>query len=115
MIEVTEISETDNKLIDELKYKIQVSVSEIAEVGGQLIDDAIFGHIQRIATEEGMKLDVKLNRNFIIEALTNRYENTVKHGKWISHEGYEECNLCHRKVTFPYNYCPNCGARMDGE
>lgn len=39
----------------------------------------------------------------------------VKHGKWISHEGYEECNLCHRKVTFPYNYCPNCGARMDGE
>lgn len=38
----------------------------------------------------------------------------VVHGRWISHEGYEECHLCHRKAMFPHNYCPHCGAKMDG-
>ncbi len=38
----------------------------------------------------------------------------VVHGEWISHEGYEECNICHHKAMFEHNYCPNCGSRMDG-
>lgn len=38
----------------------------------------------------------------------------AKHGEWISHEGYEECGECHTKAIYPHNYCPNCGARMDG-
>lgn len=54
----------------------------------------------------------------------------VKHGKWINVRGvyfntYRECNLCHH-VTDDYvinedrccfdapYYCPNCGAKMDG-
>lgn len=39
----------------------------------------------------------------------------VVHGEWIGHEGYEECNICHHKAMFEHNYCPNCGAKMDGE
>jgi hypothetical protein len=39
----------------------------------------------------------------------------VKHGRWISHEGYEECDLCHTKSVYAHNYCPNCGAKMDGD
>jgi hypothetical protein len=39
----------------------------------------------------------------------------VKHGRWISHEGYEECDRCHAKAIYPHNFCPNCGARMDGD
>lgn len=35
-------------------------------------------------------------------------------GEWIEHEGYDECNLCHVYTTFGSNYCPNCGAKMDG-
>lgn len=38
----------------------------------------------------------------------------VKHGKWMLHEGYDECNLCHAKTIYGYIYCPNCGAKMDG-
>ena len=39
----------------------------------------------------------------------------VRHGRWISHEGYDECGLCHGKSIFSYNYCQNCGAKMDLE
>ena len=48
----------------------------------------------------------------------------VVHGKWLKPE-YEYhvgiCSLCGcvpLKPAFrstPYNYCPNCGAKMDGE
>lgn len=39
----------------------------------------------------------------------------VRHGEWIGHEGYEECNNCHHKALFCHKYCPNCGAKMDGK
>jgi hypothetical protein len=39
----------------------------------------------------------------------------VKHGRWISHEGYEECDICHTKAIYSHNFCPNCGAKMDGD
>ena len=37
------------------------------------------------------------------------------YGRWISHAGYDECNLCHTKTVYGSNYCPNCGAKMDLE
>ena len=39
----------------------------------------------------------------------------VWHGRWIKHEGYDECSECHAKSIFGYNYCHNCGASMTGE
>ena len=39
----------------------------------------------------------------------------VRHARWIKHEVYDECEACRAKVTFGYNYCPNCGALMDGK
>lgn len=67
------------------------------------------------------------------DAITNRLNNLssvdavpVRHGRWITHElqinGYAhatcECTACgsSRPTTlFPLNYCPNCGAKMDGK
>lgn len=37
----------------------------------------------------------------------------VRHARWIKHEGYDECEACHVKAIYGYNYCPNCGSRMD--
>jgi Zn finger protein HypA/HybF involved in hydrogenase expression len=42
----------------------------------------------------------------------------VKHGEWISEcEPHYECSECHHWFhLYQYmNYCPNCGARMDGK
>lgn len=44
----------------------------------------------------------------------------VRHGRWVVEEkdfGFAPCSLCgeiHEVDAEPINYCPNCGAKMDG-
>ena len=42
----------------------------------------------------------------------------VRHGRWIaSHDEFCACSICKYPVYVvcnQTNYCPNCGARMDG-
>ena len=50
---------------------------------------------------------------------------TVRHGRWIYHpddlfpgDSTQECSCCHEEeylTLYNENYCPNCGAKMDGE
>lgn len=41
----------------------------------------------------------------------------VKHGRWeettTEDPCYYRCSECGRQTDDEYNYCPNCGARMD--
>lgn len=42
----------------------------------------------------------------------------VRHGKWKPYlkEGLTvKCSECGSRFDRPWNYCPHCGARMDGE
>lgn len=40
----------------------------------------------------------------------------VKHGRWIEDSGNIACSICHTIwLHRRTNYCPNCGAKMDGE
>ena len=48
----------------------------------------------------------------------------VVHGRWRIETDEEEprpmfklvvCSVCEEKANHPYNYCPNCGAKMDLE
>lgn len=36
-------------------------------------------------------------------------------GRWIEFDGEVfDCSVCHEiHVAYPYNYCPNCGAKME--
>ena len=45
-----------------------------------------------------------------------------RHGKWLDGYGFAGnyydcfvCNQCKKESMAKTNYCPNCGARMDGE
>ena len=66
-----------------------------------------------------IRLTYEINNAPTVEAVP------VKHGKWLKaygdHEAfgirpfYRYCSCCNESTAFPYNYCPNCGARMDAE
>ncbi|MCI8332629.1 MAG: hypothetical protein HFE78_07375 [Clostridiales bacterium] len=53
----------------------------------------------------------------------SKYVDEIKRGYWISTgTGYNwcyDCSECGWKDCYPFNdrfnYCPNCGAKMDGE
>ena len=62
------------------------------------------------------------------EAPTIDPESLRPHGKWIMREDYNfdtyyDCSVCDESFCFIegvpeenfYRYCPNCGAKMDGE
>ena len=42
----------------------------------------------------------------------------VVHGRWIIHDDEFgltcECSVCHIETMGDGNFCPNCGAKMDG-
>lgn len=47
----------------------------------------------------------------------------VRHGRWIDHKDEHQCSECKETTivdfyvwkNMPFDYCPNCGAKMDGE
>lgn len=43
----------------------------------------------------------------------------IKHGRWLTHEwvrGVAYCSeCCYELKTNNTNFCPNCGAKMDGD
>ena len=60
---------------------------------------------------------------YMIEDMPTIEAKPVVHGRWISknHHGYEWvfiCSNCGYIDGYPFNdrsnYCPNCGAKMDG-
>ncbi len=38
----------------------------------------------------------------------------VKHGRWDSDMSGAWCSVCGEYSEGEWNYCPNCGAKMDG-
>lgn len=76
------------------------------------------------------KSDVRVSEFFVsaacailrmhaVDAEPVRRGNWEKRTYWIGSFGENQmvCSECGKKYGFhaPYNYCPNCGAKMDGE
>lgn len=94
-----------------------------------------------IKLEELMKFPIRRNRynkehgnDFVsgIEMVLEYAKNIpaadvapVRHGRWIERKSFHadggvsaKCSVCKNDVQYlgnPLNYCPNCGAKMDGE
>ena len=82
------------------------------------LSDTIFKNIEKGATYPPRAWFAGMaNAESIIEALPSI--DAVKHGAWIPVDWAEPrrygCSECHRMVWELENYCPSCGARMDGD
>lgn len=79
--------------------------------------------------EEMASLDSKEDREFVIQRWRKEIPAAdvapVVHARWItcnrhehypSGEEYEEdyCSACGKRGSLEYDYCPHCGAIMDG-
>jgi hypothetical protein len=81
----------------------------------------------------GLDINRKANENFPANRNLTLYAESllahaptidavpVVHGRWVDCENYndiEQCSVCGMIYRYPsfykYNYCPNCGAKMDG-
>ena len=72
----------------------------------------------RVIMEDDFKKAIKKMPKGIIADV-----EPVKHGRWIEQEKYTfgvmyDCSICNNRILdngHSWNYCPNCGAKMDEE
>ena len=51
----------------------------------------------------------------VVDCISGADVVPVRHGAWLKHNNYyKECSLCGFLEYNSSNYCPNCGAKMDG-
>lgn len=82
-----------------------------------------FDDLQRLADSELYHTVVKLSDESIRKIKEALAVGTVRHGKWVKVEHYGtvySCSYCGELTTETvmgkprYEYCPMCGAKMDG-
>ena len=74
-------------------------------------------YIERKAAIDALKKDVMggLNYGRILNSIPAADVQVMAHGWWKWSEG-GQCSECgFHNSNFGYDYCPNCGAKMDGE
>lgn len=57
----------------------------------------------------------------LVEEIQKRLNKAapVRRGRWVDHQykefpvGRYECSVCGARHDMPWDYCPNCGARME--
>ena len=80
------------------------------------LHDYEFEDARRIYTNES-----RLIPSFRVKQMMEHYA-PVRHGRWIEQEKYTfgvmyDCSICGDRILdngHSWNYCPNCGAIMDG-
>ena len=94
---------------------------------GELFNGALtIAYIEREAAIKALMNDAPEQVGYSREDAADciRYMDTVDvapvvHGRWIMHDDEFgltcECSACHIETMGDGNYCPNCGAKMDGE
>ena len=88
-------------------------------------------YIDRVALENAMTIAAVTGKDrdrrmwakaiCVLHDMPNADVAPVRHGRWIEKEKYTfgimyDCSLCENRILdngHPWNYCPNCGAKMD--
>lgn len=93
---------------------------EMADEGRALMSDYIKREdaIRSIADHDEYKGERWIKEawaDYLIEDAKPADVAPVRHGRWEKEYGHYKCLLCNGLDDFADNYCPNCGARMDGD
>ena len=81
------------------------------------------GYIRKMAMLESVyTMETEHDRETVLRLIEDAPTSDVAlvvHGRWIvSHDEFCSCSLCKYPVYAAWNqtnYCPNCGAKMDGD
>lgn len=84
----------------------------------------IDGAIYRAVLDVGINVDkaellkaLEYDRDQYDKGFEDGKADSVVHGRWVEKTGRAMCSVCLDECwadsVLEYNYCPNCGARMD--
>lgn len=112
-----------DRVIEALDIAIEALKAEAVQgdaIGKQFVSDAILQKISKL-NAQGEKA-IPIAREFIrfkrfVDGITPiRAEADRPRGEWIkATESIWKCSLCNGIMYVESNYCPFCGAKMDGE
>ena len=81
----------------------------------------VYEYVKRNIIADGKPVDAWLVKNIMLRfekalnAVPNADVAPVRHGRWERYgKNLGECSECGEIVSVQSNYCPNCGAKMDG-
>ena len=82
----------------------------------RLIESAL-NNVGIRADVDAVFLDIAKNRLPVwIDELPTYDVQEVKHGRWVKGKEWFECSVCgYEQGSAHWHYCPNCGAKMDGD
>ena len=84
----------------------------------EYIEIPLSGRLRGVTYENGKVTDVHImDTDDVVKVFV-----PVRHGRWIEQEKYTfgvmyDCSICDNRILdngHSWNYCPNCGAKMDG-
>ena len=84
----------------------------------EYIENPLSGKLRGVTYEDGKIIDVHIrDTDDVVKVFV-----PVRHGRWIEKDKYSfgtfyDCSICGNCILdngHSWNYCPNCGARMDG-
>ena len=84
----------------------------------EYIENPLSGKLIGVTYEDGKITDVHIrDTDDVVKVFA-----PVRHGRWIEQEKYTfgvmyDCSICGDRILdngHSWNYCPNCGAKMDG-
>ena len=78
------------------------------------IKNPLSGKLRGVTYEDGKIIDVHIrDTDDVVKVFV-----PVRPGRWLcvdtDTEQFFLCNRCKKKEYWESNYCPNCGAKMDG-
>ena len=85
----------------------------------EYIENPLSGKLRGVTYEDGKIIDVHIrDTDDVVKVFV-----PVRHGRWIEQEKYTfgvmyDCSICGDRILdngHSWNYCPNCGAKMDGD